>query len=103
MSEHRLGEIVIERPRSGIRLSCRKVTGFKKRLNKLTQEASEDGLLRPYLIKPTYKTKYLSDHLGPLEIHYMAEYLGIRPQRRQVARSMLLGSVSVGKKRSGLS
>lgn len=65
MSEHRLNEIVIERPRSGRRISLKKVTGFKKQLNKITEEASEDGLLRPYLIKPQ-KCKHLSDHLGPL-------------------------------------
>ncbi|MEO0987486.1 MAG: hypothetical protein AAFY20_18340 [Cyanobacteria bacterium J06639_14] len=66
MSEHRLSEIVIERPRGGMRVSSRKLKGAKKRLQKLTQEASEDGLLSPYLIKPIGKSKYLSDHLGPL-------------------------------------
>ncbi len=66
MSEHRLDEIVIERPRGGMRISLRKQTGFKKQLRKLTEEATEDGLLRPYLIKPRNKSKYLSDHLGPL-------------------------------------
>ncbi|WP_413167540.1 hypothetical protein ACL6C3_12780 [Capilliphycus salinus ALCB114379] len=68
MSEHRLNEIVIERSRSGTRISPKKMTGFKKELNKITQEASQDGLLSPYRIKSRnrYKTKFLSDHLGPL-------------------------------------
>lgn len=67
MSEHRLHEIVIERPRSGMRISSTKLTGTQKFLQQLTQEAAEDGLLRPYLLKPRYKTKGLSDHLGPLK------------------------------------
>lgn len=67
MSEHRLSEIVIERPRRGMRIPSRKITGTKKFLDRLTQEATNDGLLTPYLIKPTQKTKYLSDHLGPLK------------------------------------
>lgn len=66
MSEHRLRSIVIERPRQGMRISLRKVKGFKKQLNQLTEEATEDGLLSPYLIKPRNKTKSLSDCLGPL-------------------------------------
>ncbi|AFY45600.1 hypothetical protein [Nostoc sp. PCC 7107] len=68
MSEHRLSEIVIERPRCGRRISLKKQTGYKKQLDKLTQEAIEDGLFNPYLIKAQYrhKSKYLSDHLGPL-------------------------------------
>ncbi len=66
MSEHRLSELVIERPRGGTRIGLKKRTGFKKQLNKLTQEASEDGLFNSYLIKPRNKSKYLSDHLGPL-------------------------------------
>ncbi|YAF95608.1 MAG: hypothetical protein AB3A66_24190 [Nodularia sp. CChRGM 3473] len=66
MSEHRLSEIVIERPRGGMKISLKKLTGFKKQLHKLTEEASQDGLLNPYLIKATKKSKYLSDHLGPL-------------------------------------
>lgn len=66
MSEHRLSEIVIERPRSGwIRSSSRKIKGVKKNLYTITKEATEDGLLRPYLLK-TPKLKNLSDHLGPL-------------------------------------
>jgi hypothetical protein len=52
MSEHRLSEIVIERPRGGRRISLKKVTGNKKFLHQLTQEASEDGLLQPHLLKP---------------------------------------------------
>ncbi|MGA7933029.1 MAG: hypothetical protein WCA35_05735 [Kovacikia sp.] len=66
MSEHRLSEIVIERPRGGMRISLKKLRGFKKQLNQLTEEASQDGLLSPYLIKTRNKSKYLSDHLGPL-------------------------------------
>jgi hypothetical protein len=66
MSEHRLNEIVIERPRSrGNKISLKKVTGYKKALQKLTAEASEDGLLRPYLIKRRQPI-FFSDHLGPL-------------------------------------
>jgi len=66
MSEHRLGEIVIERPRGGMRISAKKLTGYKKELQKITEEASEDGLLSPYLIKIRRRTKHFSDHLGPL-------------------------------------
>jgi hypothetical protein len=66
MSEHRLSEIVIERPRGGWRKSSRYLSGTQRQLRRITQEASEDGLLSPYLIKPRNKTKYLSDHLGPL-------------------------------------
>lgn len=66
MSEHRLDEIVIERPRGGMRISAKKLTGYKKNLQKLTEEASEDGLLSPYLIKMGKRTKHFSDHLGPL-------------------------------------
>jgi len=66
MSEHRWSEIVIERPRGGMRISLKKLKGFKKQLQKLTEDASQDGLLSPYLIKPRNKSKYLSDHLGPL-------------------------------------
>ncbi len=69
MSEHRLGEVVIERPRAGLRISLRKLTGYKKALQKITDEATEDGLLRPYLIKSrqlVLRTKYFSDNLGPL-------------------------------------
>ena len=66
MSEHRLNEILIERPRCGMRISLKKLTGYRKRLHKLTEEAIEDGLLRPYLLKPRNKSKYFSDHLGPL-------------------------------------
>ncbi|MDZ7961910.1 MAG: hypothetical protein RMY34_29215 [Aulosira sp. DedQUE10] len=66
MSEHRLNEIVIERPRNGRRIPLKKQTGYKKQLYKLTEDAIGDGLLNPYLIKPRHKSKYLSDHLGPL-------------------------------------
>jgi hypothetical protein len=67
MSEHRLGEIVIERPRVGMRISAKKVTGYKKALFKLTQEALEDGLLSPYLLKSRYRSKGFSDNLSPLK------------------------------------
>ncbi|NJK66095.1 MAG: hypothetical protein HC789_06640 [Microcoleus sp. CSU_2_2] len=66
MSEHRLNQNVIERPRGGYRISSRKVKGQKTSLVKLTEEASTDGLLSPYLIKPRRKTKWFSDCLGPL-------------------------------------
>jgi hypothetical protein len=66
MSEHRLSEIVIERPRGGYRISYKKITGTKKFLHQLTQEATEDGLLTTYLLKPRHRTKHLSDHLGPV-------------------------------------
>ena len=66
MSEHRLGEIVIERPRSGWRISSRKCSGYRKTLEKITDEATEDGLLNHYIIKPRNKTKYFSDHIRPL-------------------------------------
>lgn len=75
MSEHRLSEIVIERPRGGMRISLKKLKGFKKQLHKLTEEASEDGLLSPYLIKPRNKSKYLSDHLGPLR-RFVRSHIG---------------------------
>ena len=75
MSEHRLSEIVIERPRSGMRMSSRRLPGVKKRLRKLTQAAGEDGLLSPYLIKPWNKSKYLSDHLGPLR-RFLRSHVG---------------------------
>ena len=75
MSEHRLSEIVIERPRSGMRISLKKLKGFKKQLQKLTENASQDGLLSPYLIKPRNKSKYLSDHLGPLR-RFLRSHVG---------------------------
>jgi hypothetical protein len=67
MSEHRLGQIVIERPRNGRRISQKKVTGYKKFLGKITQEASEDGLFSHYLIKNRWRTKCFSDNLSPLK------------------------------------
>lgn len=67
MSEHRLNESVIERPREGWRISSRRLKGQKTFLIKLTEEASTDGLLSPYLIKPRNKTKCFSDCLGPLK------------------------------------
>jgi hypothetical protein len=68
MSEHRLSEIVIERPRRGMRISLKKVTGYKKALYKFTQDAIEgDGPFNAYFIKPHHKTKYLNDHLNPIK------------------------------------
>jgi hypothetical protein len=75
MSEHRLGEIVIERPRGGLRINPRKLTGYKKRLIQITQEATEEGLFRPYRIKPYRRTKWLSDHLGPLR-RFLRSHVG---------------------------
>lgn len=66
MSEHRLGEIVIERPRGGRRISATKLTGYNKELDWITKDATEDGLFCHYLIKPRRKSKWLSDNLGPL-------------------------------------
>jgi hypothetical protein len=66
MSEHRLSAIVIERPRGGNRIPAKKITGAKKFLTALTQEAMDEGFLNPRLLKPFRKTKYLSDHLSPL-------------------------------------
>ncbi|MGD2181264.1 hypothetical protein [Lusitaniella coriacea] len=66
MSEHRLDRIVIERPRNGMRISSRRIKGHKKELERITREASEDGLLQPYLIKVRNPTKYFSDNLSPL-------------------------------------
>lgn len=75
MSEHRLSKITIERPRSGMRCSSRKMKGVRKRLDRLTREATEDGLLSPYLIKPYEKSKWLSDHLGPLR-RFLRSHVG---------------------------
>jgi hypothetical protein len=75
MSEHRLSEIVIERPRRGMRISLRKRKGFRKQLNQLTEDATQDGLLSPYLIKPWNKSKYLTDHLGPLR-RFLRSHVG---------------------------
>jgi hypothetical protein len=68
MSEHRLSEIVIERPRRGMRISLKKVTGYKKALYKLTRDAIDgEGPFNAYFIKPHHKTKYLNDHLNPIK------------------------------------
>jgi hypothetical protein len=75
MSEHRLNEIVIERPRHGMRCPYRKLKGVKKELERLTREASEDGFLSPYLIKVRHRTKSLADHLGPLR-RYLRSRVG---------------------------
>jgi len=66
MSEHRLSKIVIHRPYGERKISLRKLPGFKKELNKITKEASEDGLFNPYLIKIRRKSYYSSQHFGPL-------------------------------------
>lgn len=66
MSEHRLDEILIERPRGGWKVSAKKLTGYRKNLDKITKEASEDGLLSPYLLKTWKRSKYFDDHLAPL-------------------------------------
>lgn len=66
MSEHRLSEITIERPRGGMRIRLKKTTGYRKQMDKLMREACEGELLRPYLLKPRNKSKHLSDHLNPL-------------------------------------
>lgn len=63
MSEHRLDEILIERPRQGWR---QKTPRGNKLMRQITKEASTDGLLCPYRIKTRHRTKYFSDHLGPL-------------------------------------
>jgi hypothetical protein len=68
MSEHRLSEIVIERPRSGMRIRLKKVTGNQKALYKFTQDVIDgEGPFNTYLIKPRHKTKRLNDHLGPVK------------------------------------
>ena len=56
-------------------MSSRKLKGVKKQLHQLTQDAIEDGLLSPYLIKPRHKSKYLSDHLGPLR-RFLRSHVG---------------------------
>jgi hypothetical protein len=68
MSEHRLGEVLIERPRGGFRISSRRLRGAKRLLDTLTQEVieSESEGFAPYVIKVRNPTKYLSDNLGPL-------------------------------------
>ena len=57
---------MIERPRYGLKTSAKKLTGYKKALKKITDEASEDGLLQPYLLKTWKRSKYFSDNLAPL-------------------------------------
>lgn len=66
MSEHCLSKILIERPRHGMRCSSRRLKGVRKTLDRLTEVATDDGLLSPYLIKTRGRTKHFSDHLGPL-------------------------------------
>jgi len=62
MSEHRLDRLLIERHRHGMR---GRPKGEKKALRKLTEEATDEGLLCPYVHKRK-RTKYFSDHLAPL-------------------------------------
>ena len=63
MSEHRLNEIVIERPRSGGGLKT--PPGYKKRLQKSNYEGrTRESLRRPW--RETRFAKQFSDHLGPL-------------------------------------
>ncbi|MBE9029573.1 hypothetical protein IQ266_07505 [filamentous cyanobacterium LEGE 11480] len=75
MSEHRLDEILIERPRSGMKISSRKIPGNKKFLYQLTREATDHGLLQPHIIKVRDGTKYLSDNLAPLR-RYLRSKVG---------------------------
>ncbi|MBP0016479.1 MAG: hypothetical protein J7647_02850 [Cyanobacteria bacterium SBLK] len=76
MSEHRLDRIVIERPREGSRVSYKKVTGYKKALRRITKEASEDGFLKSFILKPKYwKSRYFTDHLSPL-IRWLRSQVG---------------------------
>ncbi|WP_204103035.1 MULTISPECIES: hypothetical protein [Spirulina sp. CCY15215] len=76
MSEHRLDRIVIERPRGGLRVSCKKVKGYKKSLDRITREASEEGLLKSFVIKKKYwKSRYFSDNLAPL-YRWLRSYTG---------------------------
>ncbi|MEM9539299.1 MAG: hypothetical protein AAGA60_07280 [Cyanobacteria bacterium P01_E01_bin.42] len=76
MSEHRLDRIVIERPRGGLRVSCKKVKGYRKELRRITREAREEGLLKPFVMKQKYwKTRYFSDHLAPL-IRWLRSQVG---------------------------
>jgi len=75
MSEHRLSEIVIERPRGGMRKNSSRLKGVRRMLDRLTIEARDEGLLSPYLIKVRQKTKYFSDHLNPLR-QYLRSKVG---------------------------
>ena len=76
MSEHRLDRIVIERPRRGLRVSCKKVKGYKNALRQITKEASEDGLLMPFVIKKRHwRSRYFTDHLSPL-IRWLRSQVG---------------------------
>jgi hypothetical protein len=76
VSEHRLDRIVIERPRSGLRVSCKKVKGYKQALDRITREASEDSLLKPFVIKKKHwRSRYFSDHLAPL-YRWLRSYIG---------------------------
>jgi hypothetical protein len=66
MSEHRLGEVLIERPRGGFRVSSRRLKGARKNLDQLSRDMAEGEGFSPYLIKVRNRTKYLSDNLTPL-------------------------------------
>jgi hypothetical protein len=66
MSEHRLAEILIERPRGGFRISSRRLKGMRRNLDRLSQEMAEGEGFSSYLIKVRNPTKYQSDNLTPL-------------------------------------
>jgi hypothetical protein len=66
MSEHRLGEILIERPRGGLRMSSRRLKGARRNLDQLTREMAEGEGFSSHLIKVRNRTKYLSENLTPL-------------------------------------
>ncbi|MGK7925885.1 MAG: hypothetical protein AB4290_11665, partial [Spirulina sp.] len=54
-------------PRGGWKVSCKKLTGYKKALDRITKEATEDGLLQPFIIKNKHwKSRCFTDHLSPL-------------------------------------
>lgn len=72
MSEHRLDELVIERPRSGMRLSS--TYGFRKTVPLNDYEHPDYETFQPRLIKPK-RTKHFSDHLGPLR-RYLYSHVG---------------------------
>ncbi len=66
MSEHRLGEVVIERPRGGWRLKT--PPGYKKTLQRMEKYDDEgrkfESLRRPWV--EANQAKWLSDNLGRL-------------------------------------
>jgi hypothetical protein len=67
VSEHLLGKILVERPCAGLKISRKKLTGYKKHLDRITKTATEDGLLDTYVIKNNrWRTKKFSSNLSPL-------------------------------------